>query len=194
MNYLALGDSYTIGEALPEKESFPFLLRDELLKQYQAVKLTVIAQTGWTAQELQQAIPLDYLKQTSFDVITLLIGVNNQYRGQGLEQFQVEFEDLVNNIKSLIQAHTKVVVLSIPNYAKTPFVKFNHEQITVQIEVYNTFLKQQALQKQWLFVDNTAFDKEVEFNQALLASDQLHYSTQFYKMWTQNVINTLSTH
>src|SRR5436190_11027403 len=122
--YLALGDSYTIGEQVPFAENFPNqtvqLLRQAGFAFYAA---EIIAQTGWTTDELAHAIE-NTLTLETYDVVSLLVGVNNQYRGRTIVEFKIEFEQLLQRaIQFAGNKPYRVFVLSIPDWGMTPFAE-----------------------------------------------------------------------
>jgi lysophospholipase L1-like esterase len=122
--YLALGDSYTIGESVSEAERWPNQLRDSLSKKGYAIgKPTIIATTGWRTDNLKNAMNIAQLKP-EYDLVSLLIGVNNQYQGKSSDQYAIEFEDLLKTAIHLAKGRKEsVFVVSIPDYGFTPFGK-----------------------------------------------------------------------
>ena len=123
--YLALGDSYTIGESVPENERFPIQLTKRMNEAgYSISTPKIIAKTGWTTDELNAAILKENLGDQTFDMVSLLIGVNNQYRGRDVEIYRKEFAELLNRaIKFAKNNINNVLVLSIPDWGMTPFGK-----------------------------------------------------------------------
>ena len=127
-SYLALGDSYTIGEGVPLYDSYPYqavqLLR-KTGKNFYAPE--IIARTGWTTDELAAAIARTRLLP-HYDLVTLLIGVNNQYRGRDLEEYGVQFEQILHQAIGLAQPQGSVLVLSIPDWGVSPFARIPGER------------------------------------------------------------------
>jgi lysophospholipase L1-like esterase len=186
-HYLALGDSYTIGEALTLTDSYPYqtvqLLRNE---GYSFAAPEVIAKTGWTTEELQTSIN-NYQFLTQYDIVSLLIGVNNQYRGYSIDTYKRELKHLLQQALHFTGGNTeKVVVLSIPDYSVTPFAQDrNVAKIRLEIEAYNA--EKEALCKalQVAFINITESTRRAEKNVHLLAADGLHPSAAEYRDWAR---------
>lgn len=185
--YLALGDSYTIGESVRENERFPMQLVDSL-KTSSVVFSTprIIARTGWTSDELKKAIETSDLTTTStFDMVTLLIGVNNQYRGRSVEAYKPEFTDLLNRAIQFAGGKKEhVIVVSIPDYAYTPFGRGN-AAISKGIDEYNA--ANEAITKQMgvAYINITPISREGLNDPLLVASDALHPSGKQYSRWVE---------
>jgi lysophospholipase L1-like esterase len=187
--YLALGDSYTIGEAVPLHESFPYqtvqLLRANGLHIHAP---EIVAATGWTTLELAEHILHTKLNE-DYDFVTLLIGVNNQFRGSSAEDYKNDFEFLLK--KALHFADDKndrVVVLSIPDWSVTPFAK-EHDTTKIAEEI-NAFNKiNAAISKQYKVhcIDITSSTRESVTDASLIAKDDLHPSGKEYLKWAEEV-------
>ncbi|MDF2456302.1 MAG: GDSL-like Lipase/Acylhydrolase [Cytophagaceae bacterium] len=189
IRYLALGDSYTIGESVAAQQTFPFLLAGELkVKNKLDVKPTVIARTGWTTGELQAAI--DKAQPTAnYDLVTLLIGVNNQYRGMSLKQYEREFTLLLNNAIVCAQGKKEnVIVLSIPDYGCTPYGAASKERIGREIDDFNRVNKRVAIKKGVHYVDITPISRLAAEKPSLVAGDGLHPSGEMYRLWVELLI------
>jgi lysophospholipase L1-like esterase len=189
-SYLALGDSYTIGEALPITESFPYQLMSLLRKENIAINAPeIIAKTGWTTDELQKAMHQHTFKP-SYDFVTLLIGVNNQYRGYPIATYEKEFKELLQQAIQLAGAKAShVVVLSIPDWGVTPFAEGrDRKQIATEIDSYNKVNKTIAAQYQVNYIDITNGTREAAMDSSLLAADGLHPSAKEYKRWAQQLL------
>jgi len=190
LTYLALGDSYTIGEQVPEQENFPHQLV-ALLKKKNIFfdKPTIIAKTGWTTDELQ-----DKLAQTRlaipFDLVTLLIGVNNQYRGRSAEEYALQFEALLQQSIGYSGEKTNhVIVLSIPDWGVTPFAEGrDRKKIAREIDQFNAINKKIAEKYRVHYVDITALTREAANDLSLLTDDKLHPSGKDYKRWAEKVM------
>jgi lysophospholipase L1-like esterase len=192
-NYLALGDSYTIGESVPEQDNFPNQVFSAILNNEISFNTPrIIAKTGWTTDELEAGIisansaePL----RSSYDFVSLLIGVNNQYRGRTLENYRIEFESLLQ--KAILYAGNKadhVVVLSIPDWGVTPFATGrNRTQIADEIDAYNGANKEIAFRYNVHYIDITPGTREAATNASLLAPDGLHPSGIEYKRWAEKI-------
>jgi lysophospholipase L1-like esterase len=194
---LCLGDSYTIGESVEEKERFPIQAIDLLAKYGATFKQPVIiAKTGWTTDELSSAIKESGLSGT-FDYVTLLIGVNNQYRGRDVEEYRLQFDELLNTALAYTNGRPDhVFVLSIPDWGVTPFVinDAKHrtaEQIGNEVDAFNAVNKQQALKANVHYIDINPFSKEAKFKPELIATDGLHPSGKMYAEWARLLVNAM---
>jgi lysophospholipase L1-like esterase len=191
--YLALGDSYTIGESLPPQDNFPnqvySMMKNESVD-FQPPR--IIAKTGWTTDELEAGIVAannaDPLRPT-YDFVSLLIGVNNQYRGRSVDSYKPGFEELLK--KAIVYAGNKaerVVVLSIPDWGVTPFANGrDRAQIAREIDAYNAANKQIAEQYHVHYIDITPWTREAAADNSLLAADGLHPSGKEYKRWAERI-------
>jgi lysophospholipase L1-like esterase len=189
--YLALGDSYTIGEQVLLTESFPYqtvqLLRK---KNIEITAPEVIAKTGWTTDDLNAAIQENiFLKE--YDFVSLLIGVNNQYRGRAVEEYETEFNFLLEQaIVFAGNSSTKVFVLSIPDWGVTPFANDRDiSKIANEIDEYNAACKKITLQHNCTFIDITTSQRTDAHNAEMLASDGLHPSGKEYGKWAKKIID-----
>jgi lysophospholipase L1-like esterase len=183
-SYLALGDSYTIGESVPVQDCFPM----------QAVKLlkesglgfddaTIIAKTGWTTDELDAAIQKADL-QTHYDFVSLLIGVNNQYRGRSVEEYSGQFEDLLRQSIAFTGDPEHVFVLSIPDWGVTPYAEGRDKAfISHKIDTFNIVNKNIAEKYKVHYIDITAGTREAAHDHSLITSDGLHPSGKEYARW-----------
>ena len=175
LSYLALGDSYTIGESVPEADRWDVQLAG--LLQAEGIDLgqpTTVATTGWTTSELAAAIKKQELAP-AYDLVSLLIGVNNQYRGQSLEAYREEFRDLLATATRYgRQDPTRVLVLSIPDWGVTPFAQGrNRQQIAREIDAFNAIAREETQQAGSTIVDNTPQSRSHGSHQTYQASDQL---------------------
>lgn len=187
LTYLALGDSYTIGEAVGQAESFPFQLAADLrAKNLEVASPKIIATTGWTTSELQNAIKAFDLKDT-FSFVTLLIGVNNQYRNQSPDTYRKEFKELLQTAIVFAggnKAH--VFVVSIPDWGLTPYGKGtgrDQQLISGQIDAFNNINKQETEVEGVSYTDITKDSRLVATDLSLVASDGLHPSGKMYAGW-----------
>lgn len=186
-SYLALGDSYTIGEAVAQSSSFPFQLASNLSSLGLKVNTPkIIARTGWTTDELQGAIRAEALTG-KFDIVTLLIGVNNQYRGNSIDTYRTEFKELLQtaiNFAGGNKAH--VFVVSIPDWGATPFGKQSGRGVQVianEIDTFNAVNREETLRAGVSYTDITPGSRNAAADQSLVASDGLHPSGMMYKDW-----------
>jgi lysophospholipase L1-like esterase len=185
--YLALGDSYTIGESVAVSERFP--AQAVRILQQQGIKVNdpeYIAVTGWTTANLMSAINTQNPKGP-YDVVTLLIGVNDQYQGVDTTTYRTRFTLLLNKAIELAGAKkTNVFVLSIPDYSVTPFVAAaNKERVKREVDIFNTINKQITLQNNIAYIDITPSTREGATNPSLIANDGLHPSALEYKKWAE---------
>ena len=186
IRFLALGDSYTIGESVPEGERWPVLLADLLKERGQPTEVSIIARTGWTTDELWGGIQGTQLSPP-YDLVSLLIGVNNQYRGRPLEEYREDFHFL------LLQAigyaggdPRRVVVLSIPDWGMTPFGRGREpEQVAVQIDRFNAVNREEAKGAGVQYVDITGESRADAPGPGFTAPDGLHPSGKMYAAWAE---------
>ncbi len=192
-NYLALGDSYTIGEGVLVTERWPVQLAAALTQEGIPVETPqIIARTGWTTDELMIAIETAQIKDT-FDLVSLLIGVNNQYRGRSVEQFRADLILLINKALEFAgNDPNKVFMLSIPDWGATPFAEGrDRDKIAREIDAYNSVIWQETNARNILFVDITRISREALTDQSLLAADRLHPSGSMYSQWVQELLPKL---
>lgn len=193
--YLALGDSYTIGESVALNKCFPYqvveLLRN---KEFDFSAPEIIAQTGWTTNELQNAIANTNLL-SKYDFVTLLIGVNNQYRGRDAVEYKQQFEEILK--KSIELANGKkdhVIVMSIPDYSVTPYAaSMEVEKISKEIDVFNGINKALSIQYKVQYIDITESSKVAKNDVALVAVDGLHPSEIEYTKWAEKIVEQISS-
>jgi lysophospholipase L1-like esterase len=193
LSYLALGDSYTIGESVSENERWPVQLSKSLTKS--GVEITspqIIARTGWTTDELKAKIVSEKITKT-YDLVSLLIGVNNQYRGRSVEQFRAEFIDLLETaIKFAGNKPERVFVVSIPDWGVTPFGgKGQNKTISEQIDLFNKVKKEETEKKGILFIDITPISRQAINDVSLIAEDGLHPSGKMYQQWVEKILPEL---
>jgi lysophospholipase L1-like esterase len=148
----------------------------------------IVAQTGWTTDELQRAIDQHSFKD-AYDFVTLLIGVNNQYRGRTVEAYKREFESLLKQAARLANGKAgHVVVLSIPDWGVTPFANDrDKKQIAIEIDNYNSANKALAEKNKVGYIDITPGTREAANDPGLVASDGLHPSAKEYAKWSESL-------
>ncbi len=191
---MCLGDSYTIGEGVPLHESFPYQALQLLRKaQHHFYAPEIIAKTGWTTFELADHL-LHHQLNEHYDFVTLLIGVNNQYRELDIEDFTEDFEFLLRKaLHYSKQIPEHVIVLSIPDWGATPFAKGrNIKKIGSEIDAYNKICKSMAQKYQTHFIDITTSNREDGADAAFLAADHLHPSGKEYTKWAEQVFRTIT--
>lgn len=192
LNYLALGDSYTIGQSVCETCRFPEQLRKNLGNLYpnNTYSLKIIAQTGWTTTNLISAINAQNLTP-KYDLVTLLIGVNNQYQNILFSVYENEFPELVNKAIALGKGDkTNVIVVSIPDYAFTPYGKqsSNQSKISREIDKYNAYAQKYCLDNNIEFINITDITRQGLLNPSLVATDGLHPSELAYSYFVERIL------
>ena len=187
ISYLALGDSYTVGEAVEKNESWPVQLTNRIKSLGLNIKSPrILAKTGWTTTELISAISSLSI-EPSYKLVSLLIGVNNQYKGYDISIYVREFDELLDHaIKLAGNNHKYVFVLSIPDYSVTAFVKnknLDPLKITKEIQSYNEIALRIANSKMVNYFDVTTLSRKAVDNSWLIANDKLHPSGLMYTSW-----------
>lgn len=190
IKYLALGDSYTIGQSVCETCRFPIQLQTALknnLSTKDVFTTTIIAQTGWTTTNLKSAIATQN-PSNDYDLVTLLIGVNNQYQNKPFSLYEQEFPELVTTaITKAKGIKANVIVVSIPDYAYTPFGNGN-ATISTQIDTYNTFAENYCIQNNIKFVNITDITRLGLMQPNLVATDGLHPSELAYSKFVERIL------
>ena len=188
--YLALGDSYTIGESVCESCRFPVQLKDsigEYLNANDTFLVKVIATTGWTTTNLKSAIAAEN-PTNDYDLVTLLIGVNNQYQHQPFSLYEQEFPELLNTaIQKAKGNKNNVIVVSIPDYAFTPFGNGN-ATISAEIDSYNAFAENYCNTNNITFITITDITRMGLAQPELVARDGLHPSAIAYARFVERLL------
>jgi lysophospholipase L1-like esterase len=188
LHYLALGDSYTIGEAVDAQQRWPA----ELVQRLRKVGVVIddphiIATTGWTTDELAQGMDAASLAP-AYDLVTLQIGVNNQYRGRTANDYRDQFTNLLARAITLAGGHaTHVVVVSIPDWGVTRFAREQGRDpatIAAELDVYNTIARDEAHRAGARYVDITGISRT---HPELVADDGLHPSAAQYALWVETI-------
>lgn len=192
LKYLALGDSYTIGESVPENERWPNQLSVLVSKEgNREVKTSIIATTGWRTDNLMNAITIAKLKD-EYDLVSLLIGVNNQYQGKQIDQFATEFEELLKTSIRLARGKQEnVFVVSIPDYGFTPFGQKNQAKISKEIDQFNEVSKKITDQYKIKYINITDISREGLIKSELIAADGLHPSGKMYTLWVERIVKEI---
>lgn len=191
LTYLALGDSYTIGQSVLQAERFP-VQTVELLKEDSIgfIDPEIIAQTGWTTGNLINRLNTKPPTLSKYDVVTLLIGVNNQYTGSSQDLYKEQFTTLL--YRAIAYAGNKpkrVIVLSIPDYGVTPFAgAANKERIGLEIDAFNMINREIAIATGVQYLDITPSTRLAETDLSLLAVDRLHPSGKEYAKWAKRLV------
>jgi len=189
IRYLALGDSYTIGESIAVMDRWPNRLARSLEEQGIPTDVTIIAKTGWTTSELWDGIQ-EQKPEPPYDLVSLLIGVNNQYRGYDINQYREQFVFLLN--KSIEYAGgdaDRVIVLSIPDWGVMPFAHGrNTTQIANDIDAFNAVNRAETEKANAHYVDITPTSRDAMNDHALIAPDGLHPSGRMYAEWVKQAL------
>ena len=196
LNYLALGDSYTIGESVDEDQRFPAqLFNSQFESEVEKGKYKIIARTGWTTRNLLDAMDDEDLVSGTYNFITLLIGVNNQYQGKPFSLYESELSELMDRAISLLDGKAEnLIVVSIPDYSVTPFAASgNTEKIAAEIKKYNDFKENMATSKGARYVYITDLTQNAKNDPSLLASDRLHPSGKSYGQWVERILPVLNS-
>jgi lysophospholipase L1-like esterase len=192
IRFLALGDSYTIGQSVPEAERWPVQLINLIKasphfeKQNGGIEGGIIARTGWTTNELWQAIQQNP-PQGTYELVSLLIGVNDEYRGGGAQPYRQDFRFLLGKAIGYAGGDAKrVIVLSIPDWGVTPFAQNDPRpatQISAEIDAFNAINKDESQKAGVRYVDVTPISRQAPADPALIADDGLHPSGKMYAAW-----------
>jgi lysophospholipase L1-like esterase len=195
-SYLALGDSYTIGEQVDFSDNFPNQTIQLLRKSgFAFFGAEIIAKTGWTTDELSNAIE-NTATLENYDIVSILIGVNNQYRGRSTTEFKIEFEHLLQ--KAIVFSGNKpnrVFILSIPDWGVTPFAEGrDRKMVSDEIDAFNTECKNSAATFQTNFINITDSQRLDGNQKEFLAPDGLHPSGKEYKKWADKLADAILKH
>jgi len=194
LKYLALGDSYTIGESIEEKDRWTYHLVDLLRKEGKKISYPdIIAKTGWTTDELIKAIKIS--NTNKYDLVSLAIGVNNQYRGRKVEEYKIELDKLLEiSILFANKNPDHVFMISIPDWGVTPFAsKSNSKKIAEEINKFNEVAREECKKYKINFIDITSISRKALNNPEMIAVDQLHFSGKMYKLWAEEIFKSIKT-
>ncbi|MCC7189043.1 MAG: SGNH/GDSL hydrolase family protein [Anaerolineales bacterium] len=196
LKYLALGDSYTIGESVDESARWSMQLSSMIASSLQFTKsiggswrgvdVAIIARTGWTTDELWEGIQAREVTPP-YDLVSLLIGVNNQYRGRGIEEYREQFVFLLNKAIEYAGGDARrAIVLSIPDWGITPFAAGrDREQIAKEIDQFNAVNRAETEKAGAHYIDITPISRAAVNDPSLIASDGLHPSGKMYAEWAK---------
>lgn len=190
LRYLALGDSYTIGEGVDPGERWPSLLAGALRDEgFVITDPVIVARTGWTVAELEAGID-QATPSGPFDLVTLQIGVNDQFRGYEVERFGEELAALLDRAIGFAGGDpARVIVLSIPDWGVTPFASGqDRERIASEIDAFNRVSAEEAARRGVGFVDVTPISRRAAGEPGLVAGDGLHPSAEMYSAWVDLVL------
>jgi lysophospholipase L1-like esterase len=191
--YLALGDSYTIGQSVAAADCFPVQLVARLREDGLSVaEPEIVAQTGWTTSDLIGALSAG-VKQDSYDLVTLLVGVNDQFRGYALERYEADFANILDAAIELAGGDPSgVVVLSIPDWGVTPAgASYDPQRIATEIDAFNAVNRRLSEAAAVAYVDITPASRQVGNNPGLVAGDGLHPSAEMYSLWVDELYDTV---
>ena len=193
VRYLALGDSYTIGESVAEVQRWPVQLMEAFKgRGYTCEAPEIIAVTGWRTDDLRNAIRAKN-PHRGYDLVSLLIGVNNQYQGRSVSEYEKEFDALLDiAIVHAQKEKFRVIVLSIPDYGYTPFGREKQDKISEQIDTFNAVNKRITLKKGVAYIDITDISRMGLKQPDLVADDGLHPSGKMYAMWVDRIMQQLN--
>lgn len=186
---LALGDSYTIGESVREKDHWPNQLAKLLEAEGIQAEVTIIARTGWTIRELWDGIQSNPPEMT-YDLVTLLIGVNDQYRGYDVNGYREDFRFMLGKAIEYAGGNPNhVIVLSIPDWGVTPFAaERDRKQISLQIDEFNAVNAEETRSANAHYVDVTTISRMAVNDNELIAQDGLHPSGKMYAIWAEKAL------
>ena len=187
-SFLALGDSYTVGEGVSYEESWPSQFVDYAMERGIDFKNPeLIAQTGWKTYDLLNAIKSSNLS-VKYDFISLLIGVNNQFNSRPLSEFEDDLNEILTEINYLKKGNSKVIVISIPDWGYSPYgSNYDRERISDEIDQFNNILKKFSEQNNLNFVDVTQIIRLAIKEPNLIAKDNLHPSELMYSEWVKKI-------
>ena len=190
---LALGDSYTIGESVSESERWPVQLQKAIsAENNQEIDLKIIATTGWRTDDLRSAVEEESLLE-KYDLVTLLIGVNNQYQNKPMEEYPLEFEECLQQAIGYARNVEDVIVVSIPDYAYTPFgQKKSPDKISKELDEYNATNKEISKKYGVKYVYITDITRRGIEEPGLVANDGLHPSGTCYKEFIPRIISAIN--
>lgn len=191
VTYLALGDSYTVGERVPKIQSFPYQL-GTLLNSFNldVQNPDIIAVTGWTTDDLISGISRSEFKDKKYDLVTLLIGVNDQYQGRSKDNYRIKFAQLLHTAIDFAKGDTsKVFVVSIPDWGVTPFAGGRDSVIGPDIDAFNAINREETAKAHVPnYIDINPISKKAATDLTLVAEDGLHPSGAMYKLWVDEIM------
>ena len=189
-SFIALGDSYTIGEGVNEDERWPNQFVDVAYENgVDFDQPMIIAETGWKTYDLLNAI-----NQTNFtkkyDYISLLIGVNNQFNSRPIDEFEEDLNKLMDEMKRIKKNDGNIIIISIPDWGYTPFGQSNDmSNISEKINLFNSSLRKFASTNDLKYVDVTEISRRAINEPDLITNDNLHPSGIMYLEWAKKIYN-----
>ena len=192
--FLALGDSYTIGQSVEVNERWPVQFLKELTATTNVIDtLQIIAQTGWRVDQLKEAMNSSDL-EPPYGIVSLLIGVNNQYQGQNANDFRPEFIEILEKSLKLVENRTeRLFVISIPDWGASPYgFGFDRAKVSKEINEFNSVVKEESEKRGLRYFNITTISRRALIDRTLIASDGLHPSGKMYKLWVDKIIPIIS--
>ena len=190
LSYLALGDSYTIGQSVTQEQRWPVLLVKEIRNSGRQIQSPdIIATTGWTTANLLNALNGKPIIK-KYDLVSLLIGVNNQYQGRSLEEYRLEFRELLQkSISYSSGGSSKVFVLSTPDWGVTPYGSGSDmDRIAREIDQFNAVAREECERRSVSFIDITPTSRLAFNDPSMVASDRLHFSGKMHQLWVEQAL------
>lgn len=189
LKMLALGDSYTIGESVQKEDRWPHQFLKELKKEGVVASVPdYIATTGWTTWDLINALTPGLDTSIEYNLVSILIGVNNQYQGKEISRYEPQLRKIIQKALQIVEGDPgKVFILSIPDYAYTPFGK-GKERISQELDHYNAINKKLASEYGLPWIDITPISRRGLSDNSLVAEDGLHPSASQYKLWVWEIM------
>jgi lysophospholipase L1-like esterase len=189
IRFLALGDSYTIGQGVSDDERWPEQLAARLEERGIDTQFTIIARTGWTTDDLLFSLATKPPEGT-YDLVSLLIGVNNQFRGGEPEEYRIRFRELLEQAVAFAGDNPQnVIVLSIPDWVVTPYAeRMPARSLEFDIDDFNAVNLQEARSYNVRYVDITPISRRVTKDKELMAQDGLHPSGAMYALWVEKML------
>jgi lysophospholipase L1-like esterase len=190
LTYLALGDSYTIGESVAETDRWPVQLAVALRKQgIQIADPVIIARTGWTTDDLLRGIETKGELGT-YDLVSLLIGVNDQFQGLSIDGYRQRFRELLQiSVEEADGKPEQVIVLSIPDWSYTPYAEtIQRPEVSAEIDAFNAVAQEESEAAGVHYFDITPMTRPSIYNAGLFADDGLHPSAKMYTLWVEMIL------
>jgi lysophospholipase L1-like esterase len=187
---LALGDSYTIGEGVSVDDRWPMQLAAMLRARGLSVAApTIVARTGWTTDELSTGID-DARVSGTYDLVTLLIGVNNQYRGRSVDEYRAQFRALLVRAIGFAGGRANhVIVVSVPDWGATPFADGrDRARVALDIDAFNAVNRDESVHAAVPYVDVTPISRRATSEHDLIGGDGLHPSPRMYSAWVRAML------
>lgn len=193
-SFLALGDSYTIGEGVAVEDRWPVQLVKQLRESgYKVAPPKIIAQTGWTSRNLFMAMEKELNYTRKFDLVSILIGVNDQYQGKTKREYEEDLREVFRLALNYSKTRERgVFALSIPDYGVTPFAGENAEEISAEIAEFNEIFKRVAEENGVAFYNITPISREAARDPSLLVEDELHPSRTMYRYWVEEIMDEIT--